>query len=498
VRWQHIARHSVQRRRRAQRFELFLLSRQFFFFVLTVLFSQISSFFHGWVAIEQLLQSLTSGNVKLASLCEAADGRALSCALIAAGRIAVAQEQWDHALFECVSQRCSVTARALIGAGANVDALVLGGRWTPLIAAVGCEYNDMVELLLALGANANQRNGQGETPLYHCRSVDMVRVLVAAGADVDAPSFGRTRLFRAMQDGSAEWVEALLKLGADAKAVDECGRTLLSALAEWPSRNIAVARLLLAAGAPPRVESPDQDPLNRAIFTCADSLVAELLSAGAHVDASCAETLPPLTFAVGLAVHGPVNYQHRCARMPTLRAPVTSEAQCNIVTMLLLKGADVNSLADGEAPLHCAAASKVQEVLALLLAFGAKPWVRTTDGRSALQVAASAGLRDNAVLLVAAGASADGIDWGEFPPTEAELRAAKENIVAVGERLKAKALALLDYEAANENANKDDDTAAQQSKRAIDGSGSAMMARKKSRRDDSDSVSARDDNVTSQ
>ena len=80
--------------------------------------------------------------------------------------------------------------RTLLAAGANVN---LGGRWnTPLVAAVSCGDIALVEQLLAAGADINLDAG-GFTPLMIAargRDTRLVALLLAAGANVNAAPKG--------------------------------------------------------------------------------------------------------------------------------------------------------------------------------------------------------------------------------------------------------------------------------------------------------------------
>ena len=68
-----------------------------------------------------------------------------------------------------------------------------------------------------------QSNGFGTLLHTAClkRHVDVVRLLISAGASVDAlDEEGLRPIHRACQSGSLEIVEALLELGADEKDID--------------------------------------------------------------------------------------------------------------------------------------------------------------------------------------------------------------------------------------------------------------------------------------
>ncbi|HLJ48843.1 MAG TPA: ankyrin repeat domain-containing protein [Bryobacteraceae bacterium] len=114
----------------------------------------------------------------------------------------------------------------------------------------------MLELLLRLGADPNMRTAGGHTPLYclanQCRlrsGGQLVRVLVRAGANVDARSDSKqcTALHMAARRGNTDVAEALLDCGADMNARDKSGDTPLRRAKNC--RKAAVASLLVSRGA---------------------------------------------------------------------------------------------------------------------------------------------------------------------------------------------------------------------------------------------------------
>ncbi len=110
------------------------------------------------------------------------------------------------------------------------------GGVTPLMLAAGLGRLDVVEALLAAGADVNAADERGYTPLFHgCYNwdedrgyPDVVEALLAAGADKEATiGFGVRPLMFAAGNGEAGIVEVLLKAGADPMARNEVGRTAL-------------------------------------------------------------------------------------------------------------------------------------------------------------------------------------------------------------------------------------------------------------------------------
>ena len=183
-------------------------------------------------------------------------------------------------------------AGALLRAGAAVNAPNYAGK-TPLHSATGTSYKDVsiaevllkngayvhardwvdgetpltdavlsqavsvdadvsiVRALLRAGANVNESNNNGRTPLhyavicYHDRSqncLDVLDELVQAGADLNALFEQRTALHTAIDRANSQVVEFLIQAGADLGIVDEYGRSPLAFAQLYQEINIKLLR----------------------------------------------------------------------------------------------------------------------------------------------------------------------------------------------------------------------------------------------------------------
>ncbi|XP_078608281.1 uncharacterized protein LOC144880137 isoform X2 [Branchiostoma floridae x Branchiostoma japonicum] len=120
-----------------------------------------------------------------------------------------------------------------------------------LIIAAQEGHMEVVQQLLEAGAELNDTDQDGCTPLYMAASknhVDVVQQLLKAGAEVDkAKQDGTTPLSTAAQNGHVEVVQQLLKAGAEVNKADEEGFTPLYVAAQ--EGHVEVVQQLLKAGA---------------------------------------------------------------------------------------------------------------------------------------------------------------------------------------------------------------------------------------------------------
>ena len=116
-----------------------------------------------------------------------------------------------NALMLAARYRYLNVARMLLDNGANVN-IVAGGR-TPLMLAVKHEYLDVVRLLLENGADVNTVAG-GRTPLMlavNNNNDEMVRELISRNADISQRVDGKTPIMLAAENGSLAMTRLLMQ-----------------------------------------------------------------------------------------------------------------------------------------------------------------------------------------------------------------------------------------------------------------------------------------------
>jgi uncharacterized protein len=145
--------------------------------------------------------------------------------------------------------------RAALDAAPVQLAELSGDGWTPLHLAAFFAEEGVAAELLTRGADVHARstNGTANTPLHAALAgrgdEAVVRRLVEAGADVNAPSDGGwTPLHLAASRGSVALVDYLLSRGADPHALGDDGRDAAT-IAASRGHAEAAARLRTASGA---------------------------------------------------------------------------------------------------------------------------------------------------------------------------------------------------------------------------------------------------------
>jgi len=129
---------------------------------------------------------------------------------------------------------------------------------TPLTIASENGFSEIVEDLLARGANINEADGRGWPPLAFAAAAGQgaVHVLLDHGADVHwADGQGRTALFLAAERGRVGVITALLERGANINQVECQGWTPLYAASLYG--HLDTVKSLLEAGADPFLAAKD-------------------------------------------------------------------------------------------------------------------------------------------------------------------------------------------------------------------------------------------------
>ncbi len=254
----------------------------------------------------------------------------------------------------------------------------------PVFCAARSGSAECVSLLLERGADPNERDDSGRTPLMAAGSADVVRTLLAAGAARDAvDEYGHDALDRALESDDDD---------ADTDTTER----------------LATVRALIDAGADiERADASGTTRLASAAFSRDAGAVARLLELGARPDARERFRTTPLHSICWQGESGDDEENAACER---------------IIRALVAAGADVAARdRRGGTPLHEAASGDWGNATAIrtLLALGAEPDPTDSGGVTPLALAAGSAELACVELLLAAGADPRHADKGGDTPLDA-------------------------------------------------------------------------------
>ncbi len=341
------------------------------------------------------------------------------------GEVNAPQPDGSTALLWAAYWNDQETVKALLAAGANVNASNRDG-FTPLYRRPAPMATlAMVEILLKAGADANSFQAQGQTVLMtaaRAGNAEAVKALLDHGAEVNAKETwrGQTALMWATAENHPDVVQVLVDHGAEVNAVSSVfdfsgmktkpgdvpmhfprgGFTALLFAARGGFTDCA--KILLEHGADIKIADPDgTSALVLAIINGHFDTAGFLLDRKADPNAADQYGRAPLFAAVDM--HD-MYQSNRPA--PKENGKLDS---LDIIKMLLARGADPNAkltklippravldfpdvmMGEGATPFLRAAKSSDIPVMQLLLDKGADPKVVTKGGVTALMVAAGMG-----------------------------------------------------------------------------------------------------------
>jgi ankyrin repeat protein len=258
-------------------------------------------------------------------------------------------------LMYAARQNSFYSAKALVGAGAEIDAVDPEGT-TPLLLAIFNAHYDMAAALLDLGADPGKADLSGTTPLY--AATDMHTLAPMVGRPSPKPS--------GVLEAPAI-VTMLLKKGADPNAA-------LKRPAFGKHHDLNGDAFM----------GDGSTPLMRAARTGDVEIMKILLDGGANPHARRRD----LATALFIAASG------RRGGLPTGPSTIPGASNIEALKMLIAAGLDVNAFnLNGQTALHVAAQRGADDVVKLLVENGASMDLRDKQKRTALDLASGVGVR---------------------------------------------------------------------------------------------------------
>jgi ankyrin repeat protein len=328
-------------------------------------------------------------------------------------------------------------AKVLLANGAKVDAKETWQGQTALFWAVSEKHPDMVQELVAVGANVNTRTTDAKwerqltaeprdkwlppgslTPIMFAAREGCARcvpILAAAKADLNATDIDTklTPLVIALMNGKYDAAVALINAGADVNMADGQGRTPLYAAVDdhtMPVSNrpspkevdeeassLDVIKLLLAKGAETNPQLTSglrvRTKLDRGTDGMLGAGTTPLVRAAKAADYEAVKVLLAKGADPKLATRNGVNPLMAAAGVGTSDADTTGRVKpqpdvIETIRLLLETNIDINAVdSTGRTALFGAATQGFDKVVEYLAAHGAKVDIKDRNGRTALDAA---------------------------------------------------------------------------------------------------------------
>ena len=342
----------------------------------------------------------------------------------------------EESLFDLITEGKTAEVKRRFTNSDSINQKNAQGQSLLHIAAVKND-GEMVQFLIAMKADTEIKNNEGETPMsaaVAAGSFDATKVLAEAGASIFAVNSANVTVYEIARKKSPDALSAIISKKTVAEQ-DTAGKTALHYAAGLADEQ-AVTVILAAGGAISVADATGATPLAEAyknpVSDASARIAAQLLLAGAepirgnfayfetavikrNLSMRFEEGKTPLHIASANGHTGFVKYliEHKAqvnAKDISCSTPLheaVRSGRIDCTSILLAAGADPNQKdASGNTPLHLVmpVASR-SEIFSKLLAAGANPNQKDSYGETPLHIAARLGMSEDIIrALIAAGA----------------------------------------------------------------------------------------------
>ncbi len=257
------------------------------------------------------------------------------------------------------------------------------------------DFEKVVRLVEKNKALTGSCDEKGNTPLHLASKslvdTQIIEFLIARGADIGARNMdGKTPLHFAVEAGSRAAIEILLAQGADINAPDSSGCTVLHYVTDEE-----IAHLLIEKGADLQVRNTfDASPLHVALSHSLYGIARFFIDSGVNVNSKDKIGWTPL---------------HEVMR--NAGTILEKNDKHEIAKLLISRGADINTAdQNGMTPLHMTCDKNLPELARLFIAHRAKVNGMDHDGTTPLHMAAFRGAKEIVEMLLDCDAEASCVD----------------------------------------------------------------------------------------
>lgn len=278
--------------------------------------------------------------------------------------VKMTMEEANKALFKAAGKGDIPGIKLAIENGADINSQSKGLTAAMKVLAKRKVKMDALKILLDAKPDFSLENKTNSTILMQAKTAELVNIILASGADVNAKSSVRTTaLINASTKLKPEVVKAIIDGGADLEALDARGRSALV----WAvlENRVEIISILVEAGA--NINSKDKDGNTPLIWASEELIISTMLDLGTDINAMNNNNVLIINETIMLSIEA---------------------AYDTALSKLIGMGINLNFVDSfGETPLTFSVKRGNPLVVSLLLTGDVDQTVKNKDGKTALDLA---------------------------------------------------------------------------------------------------------------